>query len=250
MLYKELRGKNVIVTGGRRGIGRSIVKELASIGMNVSFTYVTAPVDMEQYKEGLRHDCGRIEQYYMDICDANSVKDAVMEIEKEMGDIHFLINNAGITRDKLLMVMKRDEWDDVINTNLTGVFRVCKEVLPSMLGLKTGAIVNVSSVAGSVGIAGQTNYCASKAGVIGLTKALAMEVAGKNIRVNSIAPGYVDTEMMESMTDEKKKIVKQNIPLGRIADGKEIASVVMFLLSDTASYITGSTIHVDGGITC
>lgn len=247
-LFDELRGKNAIVTGGSRGIGKSIVKTLASNGVNVAFTYVSEPVDMESYMEELGQDCGKISQYKMDVCDIESVREVIGQIEKSFGEIHFLVNNAGITKDKYMMVMGKNEWESVINTNLTGAFLVSREVLPSMIGLKKGVIVNISSIAGLIGIPGQTNYCASKAGIIGMTRALALEVAKKNIRVNAVTPGYVNTEMLETLSLERRKTLKDIIPLRRIADPKEISSVVMFLLSDSASYITGATIQVDGGM--
>lgn len=247
-LFDELRGKNAFVTGGSRGIGKSIVKILAKHGVNVAFTYHSNPVEIACFTEGLEDNCGEIYQYQMDVCNVENVREVVSRVEKDLGDINYLVNNAGITKDRYMMLMSKADWDQVINTNLNGVFLVTKEVLPSILASKKGSIVNMSSVAGVVGIAGQTNYCASKAGIIGLTKALALEVSKKNIRVNAIAPGYVETEMLDTLNSSVRGKIKDSIPLKRIADPKEIASVVLFLLSDGASYITGTTVQVDGGM--
>lgn len=248
VLFEELRGRNALVTGGSRGIGKSIVKTLAKHGVNVAFTYISAPVDMDIYKKELNEDCGQILQFKMNVCDVDNIRAVIRQVEKCLGDINYLINNAGIIKDKYMMLMGKSEWEQVIDTNLTGTFLVSKEVLPYMIGMKKGAIVNISSVAGLVGVAGQTNYCASKAGIMGFTRALASEVSGKGIRVNAVAPGYVDTEMLETLNPKIIQKLKDSISLMRVADPKEIASVVLFLLSDGASYITGTTIQVDGGM--
>lgn len=248
-VFEELKGKNAFVTGGNRGIGKSIVKTLIKHGVNVVFTYKTAASEIEEYSEDCRQNDCVVLQFQMNVYDRDNIRSVVSQAESKLGNIHFLINNAGITKDKYLMVMGCSEWEQVIQTNLTGCFLVTKEILPLMLEMKYGAIVNISSVAGLMGVAGQTNYCSSKAGIIGLTKALALEVAGKRIRINAVAPGYVYTNMLDSLTPLMKEKILEKIPMKRIGDPQEIADVVLFLLSDSAGYITGATIPVDGGVT-
>ncbi|MHB1391651.1 MAG: 3-oxoacyl-[acyl-carrier-protein] reductase [Clostridia bacterium] len=248
-MFDSLRGKVVLVTGGSRGIGSSIVQLLASYGLNVAFTYCTKEVEIESLKNSLPEKSGQIHQYKMDIENKEAVSATVKKVENDFGDINYLVNNAGITRDGYAMLMSNPNWDKVLATDLTGAFLVTKGVLPTMLKNNKGSIVNISSVAGIIGVAGQVNYCSAKAGIIGFTKALSKEIAHKNIRVNAIAPGYVGTDMVEKLNNNIKDSLKERIPLRRVALTEEIASVVLFLLSDGASYITGTTITVDGGLT-
>ncbi|WP_172674844.1 3-oxoacyl-ACP reductase FabG [Cellulosilyticum ruminicola] len=243
-LNEGLKGKNAVVTGGNRGIGRSIVQMLLSKGVNVAFTYKTMEADLDLYRG---QDYGQVYQYKMDLCNIEDIRRTVSQIETDLGEIHYLVNNAGINKDNFFMLMSQEEWNSVVDTNLTGTFLVTREILPNMMARKQGVIINVSSISGLMGVVGQANYCATKSGIIGVTKTLALEVGNKNIRVNAVAPGYIDTEMLKSIPAKKLEAIKKSIPLKRIAKPEEVASVVTFLLSDEAAYITGATIPVDGG---
>lgn len=248
-MFHGLEGKTVLVTGGSRGIGKSIVSMLANYKLNVAFTYCSQETDIEALKKTLSVDSGKINQYKMDIENKLDIDTVIRKVEQDFGTINFLVNNAGVNRDGYMMMMSDQNWNKVIETDLTGTFMVTKRILPILMSNKEGAIVNISSVAGIQGVIGQTNYCAAKAGLIGMTKALAREIAHKNIRINSIAPGYVKTDMVDKIDPRMMESIIQKIPQKRIALAEEIASVVLFLLSDGASYITGSTIVVDGGLT-
>ena len=247
-MFSTLRGKTVLVTGGNRGIGESIVKLLADHGLNIAFTYNQNEAHANKLLESLKPKDVNIRKYKMNLEEEEEIYTVVKHIEEDFGAIDYLVNNAGIVRDTYMLLMSTSDWHKVLSTNLTGAFLLSKEILPMMLSKKGGAIINVSSIAGVVGVAGQTNYCAAKAGLIGFTKALAKEVGGKGIRVNAIAPGYVETDMIDSIDIKNDSAYLEEIPLNRIATPDEIASVVLFLLSDGASYITGTTIEVDGGL--
>ena len=248
-MFSTLKGKTVLVTGGNRGIGKSIVKMLAHHGLNIAFTYNHNEAQAIELIESLKLKDVNIRKYKMNLEDEEEVCNTIKNIEDDFGEIDYLVNNAGIIRDSYMLLMSSSDWNKVLTTDLTGAFLLTREVLPTMLSKKNGAIVNVASIAGLIGVAGQTNYCAAKAGLIGLTKALAKEVAGKGIRVNAIAPGYVDTDMINTIDIKNNSSYLEKIPLKRVATPDEIASVVLFLLSDGASYITGTTIEVDGGLT-
>ena len=233
--------KIVIVTGGSRGIGKSIAKKFASYGAKVTVTYKNS-VDTAEF------DSLGIKYHQCDAADTAAVQAFSDSIIKEHGKIDILINNAGMTKDGLLMRMSEADWDNVLDTNAKGVFNFTKAVTRQMISQKQGKIVNISSVVGLTGNAGQSNYAASKAAVIGFTKSIAKELASRNINVNCIAPGYIDTDMTSKLNDTVKQGILQSIPMKRIGDGNDIANAVMFLCSDESSYITGQTICVDGGM--
>ncbi|GAB6140220.1 3-oxoacyl-ACP reductase FabG [Methylosoma difficile] len=233
-----------LVTGASRGIGKAIAERLATDGF---FVIGTATTD---------NGASAISSYLgengkgikLDVTDAQAIDTAIKAINDEHGTPAVLVNNAGITRDNLLMRMKDDEWDDIINTNLSSVFRMSKAVLKGMMKARTGRIINISSVVGSTGNAGQTNYAAAKAGMIGFTKSMAKEVGSRNITVNTVAPGFIDTDMTKELSQEIKDSLLSAIPLSRLGDAKEIAHAVAFLASEGAAYITGETLHVNGGM--
>ncbi len=233
--------KVVVVTGGSRGIGKSIAESFLNDGATVIVTYKNA-IDEEYFNSK------NIKHHKCDVADIKAVSELVDAIVKEFGKIDVLVNNAGITKDGLLMRMSEEDWDAVIDTNLKGVFNFTKAVSRPMMGKKSGKIVNITSISGVMGNAGQANYSASKAGVIGFTKAVAKELASRNINVNAIAPGFIETEMTDKLSEDVKKNYLSSIPMKRFASTNEVANVVKFLASDDASYITGQTICVDGGI--
>lgn len=233
-----------LVTGASRGIGKAIAERLASDGFYVIGT-ATSTGGAEAISAYLG-DNGR--GLKLDVADASEVEQVLKTINEEIGVPTVLVNNAGITRDNLLMRMKDEEWDSIINTNLTSIFRMSKAVLRGMMKAKTGRIINISSVVGSTGNAGQTNYAAAKAGMIGFAKAMAKEVGSRNITVNTVSPGFIDTDMTRELADEHKNALLGSIPLGRLGEATEIAHAVAFLASEGAGYITGETIHVNGGM--
>ena len=233
-----------LVTGASRGIGRAIAERLAQDGF-----FVLGSATTEQGAEAISAYLGENGRgLALDVSDASSIENVMKAISDEFGTPHVLVNNAGITRDNLLMRMKDDEWDDIISTNLTSVFRMSKAVLRGMMKAKTGRIINISSVVGSTGNAGQANYAAAKAGMIGFTKSMAKEVGSRNITVNTVAPGFIDTDMTKELSDEIKNGLLASIPLARLGQATEIAHAVSFLASDGAAYITGETLHINGGL--
>lgn len=233
-----------LITGASRGIGRAIAERLADDGFFVIGT-ATSDAGAESISAYLGENGKGMT---LDVSDSESVATVIKAINDEFGAPTVLVNNAGITRDNLLMRMKDDEWDDIINTNLTSVFRMSKAVLRGMMKVKTGRIINISSVVGSTGNAGQANYAAAKAGMIGFTKSMAKEVGSRNITVNTVAPGFIDTDMTRELNDDVKNALLSSIPLSRLGEAKEIAHAVAFLASAGASYITGETLHVNGGM--
>ena len=243
----SLKDRVSIVTGGSRGIGRAIALRLASQGSHVVVAARTAQACEPVAEEARLHGVEAL-ALSMDVGDADSVKAAVSAVSEHFGQIDHLVNNAGITRDALLLRLKDDAWDDVLRTDLTGVFLCSRAVLKSMLRRRSGRIVSISSVVGLLGNPGQTNYAAAKAGVHGFTKALAREVASRSITVNAVAPGYVETDMTQDLPEEAKRQLREQIPLSRLGTGDDVAATVSFLLSDDASYITGQVISVDGGM--
>lgn len=245
---QEFKDKVAIVTGASRGIGRAIALELAREGARVAFTYQKSD---EQAKSLLKEleDAGSVALSFKgDVRDLDLAKEFVEQVKSYFGQLDFLVNNAGITRDKALMNMEKEDWEEVIDTNLTGYFNMSRSCIVTFLKQKSGSIVNISSISGISGIARQANYSASKAGIIGLTKALAKEVASYNIRVNCVAPGFIDTDMTNAMKDDVKEKSKNNIPFGRFGTPEEVAKAVSFLLSERSGYITGQVIKVDGGL--
>lgn len=243
-----LQGKNALVTGASRGIGREIALELARQGANVAVNFSGNEAKAQQVVEEIKAIGCKAIKVQADVANETSVKEMVKEVIGEFGTLDILVNNAGVTRDNLLMRMKEEEFDQVINTNLKGVFVCTKAVTRQMMKQKAGQIINVSSIVGVSGNPGQANYVAAKAGVIGLTKTTAKELASRNIRVNAVAPGFISTDMTDALTDEQQAGMLDMIPLGKLGKPEEVAKVVRFLASEDASYITGQTIHIDGGM--
>ena len=244
---KALEGKLALVTGASRGIGRAIALGLAEAGATVVGT-ATGETGAAAIGEALGAEGLKGKGLVMNVNDPAQIEAALAAVQKELGDIAILVNNAGITRDNLLLRMKDEEWDDILSTNLKSVYRLSKAVLRGMMKARSGRIINITSVIGSTGNAGQTNYAAAKAGVVGFTKALAREVGSRNITVNCVAPGFIDTDMTRALADEQKKGLIGQIPLGRLGEVDDVAQAVVFLASPGASYITGSTLHVNGGM--
>ena len=243
----DLSDKIALVTGASRGIGQSISMILAQNGAHV--VCVSRNInDVQSVADKITHQKFNASAASCDISDSNNVTELVKDIIEKHGRIDILINNAGITRDNLLMRMSEDDWNEVINVNLKAAFTAIKAASRSMIKQRSGRIINISSVVGLIGNAGQVNYAASKAGLIGMTKSVAREFASRGITANCIAPGYVETEMTNKLTDKVKSSLNEQIPLGRIGNVEDIAYAVAFLASDEASYITGQTLAVDGGI--
>jgi 3-oxoacyl-[acyl-carrier protein] reductase len=233
-----------LVTGASRGIGRAIAERLTDDGFFVVGT-ATSAVGADSISDYLGENGKGIK---LDVADVESIAEVIKTVNDEFGAPTVLVNNAGITRDNLLMRMKDDEWDDIINTNLTSVFRMSKAVLRGMMKAKTGRIINISSVVGFTGNAGQANYAAAKAGMVGFAKSMAKEVGSRNITINTVAPGFIDTDMTRELNDDIKNALLSSIPLSRLGEAKEVAHTVAFLASAGAGYITGETLHVNGGM--
>ncbi|WP_432481447.1 3-oxoacyl-[acyl-carrier-protein] reductase [Staphylococcus aureus] len=240
--------KSALVTGASRGIGRSIALRLAEEGYNVAVNYAGSKEKAEAVVEEIKAKGVDSFAIQANVADADEVKAMIKEVVSQFGSLDVLVNNAGITRDNLLMRMKEQEWDDVIDTNLKGVFNCIQKATPQMLRQRSGAIINLSSVVGAVGNPGQANYVATKAGVIGLTKSAARELASRGITVNAVAPGFIVSDMTDALSDELKEQMLTQIPLARFGQDTDIANTVAFLASDKAKYITGQTIHVNGGM--
>lgn len=240
----ELQGKVALVTGASRGIGKAVAQKLAAQGATVIGT-ATSESGAAAITEYLGASGKGLA---LNVTDSAQLDACLEHIRSEYGEIDILINNAGITRDNLLMRMKDDEWSDIMDTNLTSIFRLSKAVLRGMMKKRAGRIVNIGSVVGSAGNAGQANYAAAKAGVIGFSKSLAREVASRGITVNTVSPGFIDTDMTKALTDEQREAIFKDIPANRLGNPEEIAATVAFLVSEGAAYITGETIHVNGGM--
>ncbi len=240
--------KSALVTGASRGIGRSIAIQLAEEGYNVAVNYAGNKEKAEAVVEEIKAKGVESFAIQANVADGDEVKAMIKEVVSQFGSVDVLVNNAGITRDNLLMRMKEQEWDDVIDTNLKGVFNCIQKVTPQMLRQKSGSIINLSSVVGAVGNPGQANYVATKAGVIGLTKSVAKELASRNITVNAVAPGFIVSDMTDALSDELKDKMLEQIPLAKFGEDADIANTVAFLASEKAKYITGQTIHVNGGM--
>lgn len=243
----NLEGKIALVTGASRGIGQACLAKLGQLGATVIGT-ATSEEGAHQISQALEEQglkgFGRV----LNVQDKDASQGLIKEIVEQFGRLDIVVNNAGITCDNLMMRMKDDEWDQVISTNLSGVFHLTKACLKPMMKAKAGRIINISSVVGTTGNAGQTNYAAAKAGVIGMTKSLAQEIGSRGITVNVVAPGFIDTDMTRKLSDDQKAALLNSIPMNKLGQSTDIANTVAFLASDMASYITGETIHVNGGM--
>ena len=242
-----LDGKLVLVTGATRGIGKAIALTLGRAGATVIGTATTESgadsiskvfVENKISGKGIK----------LDVTDNEQISNLLKAVNEDFGSFDILVNNAGITRDNILLRMKEDEWDDIINTNLSSIYKMSKSVLRGMIKNRSGRIISITSVVGAMGNAGQSNYAAAKAGMIGFTKSLAREVGVRNITVNAIAPGFIETDMTDSLPDEQKEALASQIPMGRLGTAEEVAKAVLFLAGDGGSYITGQTLHVNGGM--
>ena len=242
-----LDGKLVLVTGATRGIGKAIALTLGNAGATIIGTATTesgADNVSKDFAENKISGKGVI----LDVTDNEQVTDLVKSITEEFGSVDILVNNAGITRDNILLRMKESEWDDIVNTNLSSIYKTSKAVLRGMIKNRSGRIISITSVVGAMGNAGQSNYAAAKAGMIGFTKSLAREVGVRGITVNTIAPGFIITDMTDSLPEDQKEALASQIPMGRLGTANEVADAVLFLAGDGASYITGQTLHVNGGM--
>ncbi|MCA9808857.1 MAG: 3-oxoacyl-[acyl-carrier-protein] reductase [Candidatus Dadabacteria bacterium] len=244
----ENEQKVALVTGGSRGIGRAIALRLAAEGAYVVVNYAKNREAAEEVVSSIEKAGGRARVSGFDVSDFDTVQEEIENIVTELGGIHILVNNAGITQDTLIVRMKKEDWDNVMTTNLNGVFNCTKAVARIMIKQRQGRIINLTSVVGEMGNSGQTNYAASKAGIIGFTKAAARELASRAITVNAVSPGFIETDITQNLTDEIRKQYIDKIPLQRFGSPEDVAGVVSFLASDEASYITGEVLRVNGGI--
>lgn len=244
----NFENKTAVITGGSRGIGLAIAKKLAEGGANIAVLYVGDETEGKAAKAELEQYGTKVEQYFCDISDFEKSKAVCEQVIEEFGKVDILINNAGITRDKLVLNMDENDFDAVINVNLKGTFNMIKHFYKHFMKNRGGRIVSTSSIVGLIGNAGQANYSASKAGIIGLTKSVARELAGRNVTVNAVAPGYIGTDMTNVLPDKVKETMKAQIPAKRIGTPEDVANVVAFLCSDEAAYVTGEVIRVDGGL--
>ncbi len=244
----SLDGKVAVVTGGSRGIGRAICIRLASMGALVYINYVSRSSAAEETQRLIQDADGKAEIIGFDVAESSAVQEAFKKIIAEAGSVDILVNNAGITRDGLMARMKESDWDEVMNTNLKGSFLCAKAASRVMMKKKWGRIVNISSVSGVAGNPGQVNYSAAKAGLIGLTKSMAREYASRNITVNNVAPGYIETEMTDLLDEKTQEQIKGDIPLGTFGRTEDVAAAVAYLASEDGRYITGQTLHVNGGM--
>ena len=243
-----LEGKKAIITGGARGIGKEIVVAFLKEGASVYFIDIQPSEFMSEYESVASENHATVTYSECNVANENQVNDVVKNIVAESGGIDILVNNAGITRDGLIFRMSMENWMDVININLTSAFLMSKAIARSMIQQRSGAIINVSSIVGVHGNAGQVNYSSSKAGLIGLTKSLAQEVGGRSVRVNAVAPGFIRTAMTDKLSDEQRETLQKQIPMVRLGEPEEVAKVILFLASDLASYVTGQVILIDGGM--
>lgn len=245
----ELQGRVALVTGGSRGIGRAIVLKLAQAGAKIVINYQGNEAAAQETLDMIKAEGAEGSIYRADVSSSSEVEEMIKTVLTKYGQLDILVNNAGITRDNLIMRLKDEDWQRVINTNLTGVFNCCRAASRPMIKKRSGRIVNISSVVALEGNAGQVNYAAAKAGIVGLTKSLAKELASRAIMVNAVAPGFIQTEMTEQITEEARKQLAQRIPVGSLGNPDDVANLVLFLVSDSAQYITGQVIAVDGGMT-
>ena len=243
-----LQGKCAVITGASRGIGREIALKYAKEGANIVLNYRNSEIEALQLKEELDKLGSNTLIIKANVSNFEEAEKLIKEAKEAFGRVDILVNNAGITKDNLIMRMKEEDFDSVIDVNLKGAFNCLKAVTPIMIRQKYGKIINMSSVVGVIGNAGQVNYCASKAGLIGMTKSLAREIGGKNINVNAIAPGFIDTDMTKVLSEDQKKNIISQVPLKRFGNVDDIANLALFLGSNQSNYITGQVIHVDGGM--
>lgn len=248
-LTVDLAGRGAIVTGGSRGIGRAIVLALVRAGARVLFTYRTSTADAEALRGLIAQEGGEVTPLQCDAAAPEAAFDVIRAAEGAVGRIDILVNNAGITRDKPLYLMEDDEWSDVLNTNLAGVFRLTRAAVQQLCRSEAGRVINIASVAGLTGVPGQANYCAAKAGIIGFTRAVSREVARFGVTANVIAPGYIDSDMLAGFSPERRKEVQRRVPAGRLGAPGEVAAAALFLSSDEAGYINGQVLVLDGGLT-
>lgn len=244
----ELTGKTALVTGGTRGIGRAIVERFAQAGANIAFTFISSAAAAEEVAANVRSSGVEALAIQADGASFEAADQVVAQVMDTWGHLDVLVNNAGITRDNLLIRMNEADWDSVIDTNLKSVFNFCKAAYRPMMKQRSGKVVNLSSVVGSSGNPGQANYAASKAGIIGFSKSLARELAGRGVSVNVLSPGYVDTEMTSAMPESARQAMLDAVPMGRAARPDEIAETALFLASNASDYITGHVLHVNGGL--
>ena len=240
-----MKDKIILITGANRGIGHNILKKIATCGYTVIGTSRSKD-GADMITDAIKDSNGK--GVVMDVTNQDSINTSINKIKEDYGVIYGLVNNAGITNDNLLMRMSDEQWNSVIETNLTSLYRVTKSVVKDMTKARTGRIVNIGSIVGLMGNAGQSNYSATKSGLLGFTKSLARELSSRNINVNAVSPGFIDTDMTKALSDDQIESLTKNIPLGRIASPDEVSSVVAFLLSDDSSYITGENINVNGGL--
>ncbi len=247
-MQTDFRGSTALVTGGTRGIGRALVEAFADAGANVAFTFRSSTDAAAALVDTLEDQGTEALSLQGDVADPETAQEHVDAVLDRWGALDVLVNNAGITRDGLMLRMTEEDWDDVLDTNLKGVFNFCKAAYMPMMRQQSGSIVNISSVVGTTGNAGQTNYAASKAGIVGFSKSLAKELGSRGITVNVVAPGYVQTDMTDELDDETREAILDAVPLDRLADPDEVADAVRFLSSPAADYITGHVLHVNGGL--
>jgi len=243
-----LKDKVVLITGGSRGIGATIVKEMAAQGADVAFTYNSSPDKAEEVAAEAAKSGQKVKAYQSNAADYEQAESLIKSVTEDFGKIDVLINNAGITKDTLMLRMGESDWDRVIDVNLKSVFNLTKHALRGMLKQRSGSIINMSSVVGVMGNAGQANYAASKAGIIGFTKSIAKEVGSRGIRCNAVAPGFIATEMTDVLTDEQKKAYADNIPMKKLGDAKDVANACVYLGSDMSTYVSGQVLNVCGAL--
>ncbi|MCH9609597.1 MAG: 3-oxoacyl-[acyl-carrier-protein] reductase FabG [Chlamydiales bacterium] len=249
-MNKVLEGQKVIITGGTRGIGLAIAKCFAEQGADLALFSTNSEVGVKAQKEveGCATAGQKVKYYSVDVSSAAQVEEAIKTVYEEFGTVDVLINNAGITRDALLMKLKEEDWHRVLDINLSSVYNTCRTIVRPMMKARLGKIINITSVVGIIGNAGQTNYAASKSGMIGFTKSLAKEIGGRGISVNCIAPGFIKTEMTDALSEKQKEMLLSQIPMGRLGEPTDIADTALFLASPQARYITGQVLTVDGGM--
>lgn len=245
---KLLEGKVALITGASRGIGEAIAKKYAEQGAHIAFTFLSSEQRARSLENDLRSNSSKVQAYRSNAASFSEAEKLVRDVIAEFGRIDIVVNNAGITRDNLLLRITEDQWDEVIDTNLKSVYNITKQVIKPMMKQRSGSIINMSSVVGVSGNPGQSNYAASKAGIIGFSKSIAQEMGSRNIRCNAIAPGFIETEMTDTLSDEVKKEFMKSIPMGRYGTAEEVANLCLFLGSDLSTYINGQVIHICGGL--